>query len=468
MPTQYEYWTTEHWRDFVAAFPSDPEFSSLAPAVFAAVADLDVRCIVVENDYVDADYSAAYSLFYSHVFRPPAKLCKRYLFFSQLFTALDDVPTSELQAAFRGSLVIWPTTPPVIGRSLLPYPGKSDGQYRADAQYRVHINGRELTIETALFASKDHAVSACATIATWLATNILHARFGSRTASSAELTLSATALEPKWSRPIPQKYGLDPGQITRALLALDYGPHIYYLGEDVRSDGYNWIGLTYGYVCSGIPVILLGEVIGLGRHALLAVGVRTEDRDLEASPSGSLGTRSFARDVSTVIVHDDRFGPFTELVPDAPATCLSEAQYAVGSAQSFLVDALIVPLPSHVILLSQDAHALGVRHIQSLFAKVIDEPEYLGPFRTLLVRSIDLKEQSLTWPAQQQNVARQIRDLPLPQWVWVTEAYSPDSTSPRTSQPIARAIYDSTQLHFTRDGLFLAGHVGGAFVPDLD
>ena len=93
------------WREeFAKPFPVDPEFSSLASNTFSYLEHLNpsVKSVIVENEYVDMDYSAAYSHFYSYLFRPPPRSSTRHLFFTKQLGDLADLPRIILrQELFR-------------------------------------------------------------------------------------------------------------------------------------------------------------------------------------------------------------------------------------------------------------------------------------------------------------------------------------------------------------------------------
>ena len=229
-PLEYNNWRSKHWD----TIPFVPEFSSLYPAVDAQLQARPPGTVVVEHEYPDIDYAAAFASFYSHAFRPFAKACTRFLFFEKPFTDVTAIGNKALTGRFLGFIVLWPTDPPVIGRSVLEFPRTARREeLRVEAPYKVHVFGQELEITSAMFASKDHGVSACASITTWLATDLMHCKFDLPTTSSTEITLLATGNDPKYGPPMPQTGGLDTSQIIRALVQLDYSPWVYpYYADD--------------------------------------------------------------------------------------------------------------------------------------------------------------------------------------------------------------------------------------------
>ena len=167
----------------------------------------------------------------------------------------------------------------------------------------------------------------------------------------------------------------------------------------------NWLGPLYGYLSSGIPVIILCA-IGDAQHAVLAVGIETAATEEQSPPSGSLGTVSFARTIQRILVHDDRWGPFTELTPEHNSL-MATLRPIGGSPQAIQIRALVVPLPKGMVLLSEHAHAIGI----SFLTEAI--PNYLGPFRTFAQQSVDFKRETLDWHSLYPASAAALRALPM-------------------------------------------------------
>lgn len=248
---------------------------------------------------------------------------------------------------------------------------------------------------------------------------------------------------------------------------LEYGPFVYWFDgrNDPAHHSLNWVGVLYGYLASNIPVIVMCDIPGVGRHALVAVGAELTPREPEAQPAGNLGVRTFARDVTSFFVHDDRWGPFAQLrvfhtdsADDLPPTA-GTIEYATGEARTVVITALMVPLPINVILLSEWAHLFGVGQIQTGYQIAQNARDYRGPYRTALYLSTDIKAATHNWRAEHQPAAHVLRNMPMPKWVWMTEAFGDDATVPTTEHVIARIITDSTQLQYARHKLFVAGHL---------
>ena len=89
---------------------------------------LNAECYVLEDPYIDRDYSADYAAFYAHTFRTHERHCKRVHFFSRDISPLLERPYSTTQLdrighfaeeTYCGFCVIRPLSTAPIGRTVL-------------------------------------------------------------------------------------------------------------------------------------------------------------------------------------------------------------------------------------------------------------------------------------------------------------------------------------------------------------
>ena len=89
---------------------------------------LNVKSYVLEDPYIDQDYSSDYSQFYARTFRTYDRLCKRIHFFSRDISPLLQRPLSTIQLSrlggfgeenYRGFCVIRPLSTAPVGRTVL-------------------------------------------------------------------------------------------------------------------------------------------------------------------------------------------------------------------------------------------------------------------------------------------------------------------------------------------------------------
>lgn len=426
--------------------------------------------VLRETEYVDRDYSAAYLALYGRQFRPPQKLATRYHFFR---TSIDSIDLID-ESTYLGFVVIWPTIPSVLGRTCLR--PSLWGLERPSVQLvsvpvRINVAGKELTIQTCTYASKDFGVSACATMAAWLATEVL-AAYGEipRTTSTA-LTLAASHNDATFGRALPQVHGLTVDQIARGLQASGLDPYVY---DHLVGNEWHRRATIGAHIDSGIPLVATVQW-GLTSHALLIVGYEVApnfheldipDDEKRANLEGAIGAwreavqqrpetipearykvgeqfnqfhRSKYRHISKLIVHDDRYGAFIEVSLREDDPQLKNVNYEpIG--QSFEVHAVIAPLPIHINSLSYDAYVSA----KDLFADLLMEESAPPPepmhLTTRLIRSNDLKAAAWEWLP---DVSASLRETSLPRWVWVTEACRQNNGNTST---VARWVSDPTVL----------------------
>ena len=110
------------WREkWLSTLTPNPEFSSLVPSVINYIDILGIQTVIEQSEFIDKDYSEAYTRFYSHAFRPPPKTCDRYIFFKQPFLSVNEIRNYKIANSFQGFITVWPTCPKVIGGSVLPF-----------------------------------------------------------------------------------------------------------------------------------------------------------------------------------------------------------------------------------------------------------------------------------------------------------------------------------------------------------
>lgn len=389
------------------------------------------RCVsvVLETEYIDRDYTAAYAALYNRFFRPPERFCSRYHFFGRQVTE-EEIVSGIAPSEYLGFIVVWPTDPEIIGRSALAPPPDLGPGHLIVTEIRAHLHGTPFPIEAAPYATKDFGVAACATISTWLATELLSAAWGLPRTSTARITAEAVADADDAGRNLPQRFGFTPGGMARALARIGYDPFVYDL---LRSVAWHPTGTLYGYVSSNIPVILIVDLGGGAVHAVLVVGFEYDESRVTEGRSLSHGVTSF-------IVHDDRYGPYGRMrVENDDGHYLTVVfEYPEGmESESCVIQALVVPLPRGVSTISHDAHLFGRRWAR-------DTVDFFGePYRltekTYLVESNDLKTQASGWP---QVLRDDLRQTALPHWVWVTECHE----LPLGGPPVAVAVTDPTVL----------------------
>jgi len=126
---------------------SDSNSEALAEALIQHILELKAQYAVIEEPYVDQDYSADYVNFYASAFRDYPRHTKRIHFFAEDISGLLSKPLHEQQPGLEhvdycGFLVLRPIAQGPIGRTVLKFPSFGAGltvRPCARADFKAHI-----------------------------------------------------------------------------------------------------------------------------------------------------------------------------------------------------------------------------------------------------------------------------------------------------------------------------------------
>ena len=280
---------------------------------------LGVKSYVLEDPYIDRDYSADYLHFYARTFRTHARHCKRAHFFSDDISPLLGQPRSTDQlrqlrqiarnSSYCGFCVIRPLPTAPIGRTVLraQVRGHQDMEptVTCRAQFDANLLGVDFQITGTAYLQQDARVGACAQVSIWAGMRHLHARYGHNWVSVADITRLANPTAPDEAASLPAGSDfLTSERMLRAISEAGYQPLCF------RRP--NIAGAILPYVESGIPVILglnIGTEVG---HTVTVIG---RVFATQAQP-----TDTAVNYVPAYIVHDDQGGPYMLLPVEDPAT----------------------------------------------------------------------------------------------------------------------------------------------------
>ncbi len=280
--------------------------------------------MVVEEEYVDADYLDDFAFFYAKSFEQISKFCKRLHFFSKAFddarfrsAIITGTETEFLEHSYLGFVVARPLSSAVIGRTvLINYPSDNGRRnYSATQPYRANLFGLSLEVRSLAYQEQDTSLAACATVALWSCFQQTRKLFQSLSPTPVTITRAAThVLEA--SRPFPSR-GLSIKQICNAIAAVGLDPEFYAVTPDLPLST-----LMYSYLSLGIPILLVVEIKGVGLHAVAVNGyslrtkrqIATEGMGVPALYPPLVGQR-----IDEFYAHDDQVGPFSRLKVVEPA-----------------------------------------------------------------------------------------------------------------------------------------------------
>jgi hypothetical protein len=509
----------DDWAELEADF--DPKGKSkLLPGLLAAFRDAGAVYLLEETAYVDRDYSAAFSKFYSTLHRLRPKYCRRIHFFAESLDAVwaeDDLQglAGSLEARARdcylGYLIVRPVVHAPVSHALVSSRHIKDPRVEITVRssYRVHLLGAELMVEGVPVTEQDKLTGACAQATLWSAARHFHNRHATPWFSITDITEAAgKPTDSLLSSALPAgSDSLSDDNMVRALRTMGEYPIVYRRrqAEDARTvtgmqKGKNqtneasadeeprWelapVHTLCHYLDSGIPVI-----IGLGRgqevgHAVMAVGYVVDTARPHCQDDAA-----FSDLISHIIVHDDQRGPYRHLALELDADVEESAdEDDLDDPKYTLEDAffLIVPLPNKVFLKSEIAETLARNEVERIFErrKTIlklgraqknwdADPDVHGVEPAALVSRTYL---TLGWKYRQrmiQNIAPEpvkeaIAALHLPRYVWVTEFGLPKDFEADTScgrRIRGHVLIDATGNRFDGHAVLLS-HLPGIVMSE--
>ena len=457
---------------------------------------LNVRSYVLEDPYIDQDYSTDYSQFYARTFRTHERYCKRVHFFSDDISPLLQRPLSTeklndlrgfAQQAYCGFCVIRPLSAASIGRTVLLARLASGFDMEATvtcrADFDAHLLGVRLQVTGTSFLQQDSRVGACAQVAIWAGMRHMHARYDYNWVSVADITRFARPPSRIEAASLPNaSAALSTDAMVRAIAEAGYQPLVL-PGPDLAN-------AILPYVESGIPVILGLNIGGTMGHAVTVIG-RVLAK--QASP-----TNQAIDYVPAFIVHDDQSGPYRWL----PADNLASATYSFGddTIKRFSSGSYIeLDVESHAVLAialmptrvfstaaraehnawSQIDNILGDlpnarRALKELDIPInealLDELQAAHNAGSIVLRTYLTSaagyRRHLAQGSASDDLKDALLDIHLPHFTWITEISTVDSYN--QSSPGLRRIYGHTVLDATSttergDGL-LVFHIPGILI----
>ena len=307
---------------------------------------LDAKCYVLEDPYIDRDYSTDYAQFYALTFHAHERHCNRVHFFSQDISPLLQRPISTARLndlgdlakdAYCGFCVVRPLSSAPIGRTvLLARVGNGfnmEATVTCRADIDAHLLGTRLQVTGTSFLQQDSRVGACAQAAIWAGMRHMHARHNYNWVSVADITRFAGLPSVTEAVSLPNASDrLSSDAMVRAIAEAGYQP-LCLPSLDIGH-------AILPYVESGIPVILGLDIGGMVGHAVTVVG-RVFTR--QENPT----TRAFDY-VPAYIVHDDQSGPYMWL----PANKHASTTFSFGD------DTIKRDTPKGPIELNVESHAV--------------------------------------------------------------------------------------------------------------
>ncbi|MGX5803364.1 hypothetical protein ACWGS9_19210 [Bradyrhizobium sp. Arg314] len=493
------------WNWVIDALKAGQANPNITNNLVVQLQSLGAQTVLVEDEYLDRDFTEAFAAYYARLFKRHTKLCKRLHFFRADLSAVVGLVTPsemaielELQGrpAYLGYVILRPIHEAPLAQAVLetpPSPANYESHALVRAKYDIHVLGAELSIHALPMTQQDQRIGACAQAAIWTASRHFHARHKGPWISTVGITEAAMMRESESvASTIPNgSEFLSLNGMVSALRAGGRMPLTY-----IANGGNNapvWQGIRPAdvinrYVDSGIPVIVglgyMGADIG---HAVVASGQVFDHNSPAAGALPPQPTR--AEFCSAFYVNDDQQGPNLRM-PIVAGGAIGETPYSVRGNVHFL----IIPLPDKVFVPAEKAEWFSWDLLNSYGAAW---GNLKGNYAQNLGHSLGLGDQFVAAMGQNEVIARTYltygwkykhrllrnnvkeavqslaRAIELPRYVWVTEFGTLASFSPadRFQRRIfahcvvdatAKNMGDDSRLFFHAPGLAISrSHDGG-------
>ncbi|MCJ2008208.1 hypothetical protein [Methylobacterium sp. J-092] len=469
------------WQSLEATLHENQSNKTITDTIIRHLRELNADSLLIEEDYIDRDFSEAYSAYYAKTFRRHSKLCRRILVFASDVTflnPLNDVQSaiSQLEAqAFLGQIILRPVMGAPINQVILRTPPVSppyEAHLLVKGEYRAHVMGAELRVDGVPMTQQDSRVGACAQATIWVAARHFHTRHRGPWLSTVSITQSAILnSEHNINQVLPAgSEFLTINNMVSALRAAGQEPLVYgATGLDSATNLPTWGGtlrpedIINRYVDSGIPVIAglkyANQAIG---HAIIVTGQIFSDTPVGNLPNNP--TRAVY--CAAYYANDDQIGPNIK-VATTSSSKVGEAPYNIADNIIYLM----IPLPNKVFLPAEVSEAISwdileqyanlwpnLKQVQSadLGQSAAVGDSFVDEFRnkrviarTYLTYGWKSKHRSIrnNLPNKVRNI---IASLDLPRFVYVTEFSTLDLTSSKTKYErriLAHSVVDATAKH---------------------
>ena len=468
------------------------------------------KTVIIEDSYLDNEFSSCYGRFYFHLFKNISKTCKRLHFFTEPIYQ-SDLPDLEGKESYLGYVVLRPISAMPIGRTVLSpiVESKHKEFVLTQGDNKVNLSGSTLSVSGMPFIQQDGRVAACASAALWMATNYLSPKYNLANKSSIEITELATGYDFTQSRSIPGR-GLTIPQMLNSLSTMGYSPQLY--DHPWPREAKQTI---YSCVESKIPA-LLALSFKEGHHALVAIGHTFSSPKMPTLRTVMVKMKkeykfTYYDNIEWIpefIVHDDQGGLYGKLrilpledfvvkesktgkatgmidvdklpLPLGVEPSISEVHCPIEVKFSYRdstfserrlgnLFAIIVPMPPGVSLLAEDARRKA-RELMIITSILYGNPQSSEIIlRTYLDSSNDYKE-LLKYRDEMPTWLKQFyRGKPMSKYIWITEISSRDlfdKANVEDRKMIGEIIMDSAASPYTPS--FIAIHVPGyvmAMIP---
>ncbi len=327
-------------REALINFYTEDRDNQALRRVFEIATGHGLVSLVIEPRYIDIDWRAEHSAFYSTTFVRYPSVCHRVHFFSRKVEDIGDL--SGLENAYCGYTVLRPLASAPVGRTMVLPPQELSEAVQCFATETVDVLGWPMPITTVPFVSQDGQYLRCAHAAMWMVLQHAHLRRGHTRWTPKDIH-DAVMGGHITGRQVPSD-GPTVSQVLGGMTTLGLSPGLFKLPStkesseaEAKPTGPNTadlslFGIVARYVNSNLPPIVISDT---SRHAWLIVGY---------SRLPSAGNPKL-----TLYRHDDGHGPF--LPVDNPWEEPDQRHVNWTTA--------VPPLPTKIYMSAERAEAMG-------------------------------------------------------------------------------------------------------------
>lgn len=383
---------------------------------------------VIESPYVDRVYRDSYYSYFSTKLGDYNKNCIKVSIFEKEIGAEDfreNNKIEKLQQHYRGFIVLRPTIPYVIGRSVInPQAFKEREFFSVLSSYPATVNGVKLTAFGFPHSSQDTETISCAETAIWAIMEYFSSKYPEYKPSPPSAIIQAIK-ERSNVRQIPSE-GLQIEQISFALREFGFATKIYskrHLGRDA------FRRLFSTYVESGLPLIATIDNNANIAHAMVVIGhTPTAENQIDKLPASieadpdldaiiqQKAIRLFDNDdiERQFVFADDNMPPYQLQTYDSPAQHYNDPAWAKCKINHF-----IVPMYPKMYLDGVQAK----EHIKTLLLDR-EYPIQKGTeifIRVFMTSSRSYKDYLVRDTSFQPDIKEVILERLMPKFIWVGE-----------------------------------------------
>lgn len=430
-------------------------------------------------------FSEEHKEFYAGRFRPvPNKVTELYLFSKRWKKAdLAVGNLKNLQENFIGFLALRPFRRQRLVEGFIRHPPEPDSPskttfYLCTAEKTFYLLGNHklpLKVAGFPFMQQDGLFDCCAHVAIHTLNEYLYLLDMTKAASIGAIVRKGAEI-PLPKRDYPTE-GLTISEMAHIIKSLDLDPLVYEYFQNMPKPPFPPGRVIYHYLESRLPV-LIGIFPPEGGHVIVAIG-HTFDPNiwLVLAQTNYHGLRPSGGEyhcsttwVPSFITSDDNFGPY-----------LTVPQWYLDVMATTNRLMIISLLPKGIALKGEDAevyaHTLlcntvwkteraklpkGSRAAKwsEIFKEHFERKDIV--LRTFLRRSVEVRKEFKSYK-QPKVVTEKVANLPMPEWVWVTELSLPTLFS-QERKLLGQIVLDSTGDARFDEPLYLVAHIPGTLI----